>query len=100
MLASSSRDESIQFWDVNTGEHLKSITPEKTTISIAFSPDGRTLASSHEREINLWDIDTGELTETFTGHTDYIYSIVFSPDGKTLISGSYDRTMVFWEINP
>ena len=95
ILVSSGRNSPIEFWDVNTGEHLKSITPQKITHAIAFSPDGRTLASSHQTEINLWNVDTGELTETFTGHTDYIYPIVFSPDGKTLISGSYDRTMIF-----
>ena len=101
MLVSSSRDAPIELWDISTGEHLKSITPQQTTHFIAFSPDGGTLASSHQGEINLWDIETGERTKTFTGHTDYVfYPIVFSPDGKGLISGSYDRTMIFWEINP
>ena len=101
MLVSSGRDAPIAFWDVSTGAHLKSITPQQTTYSIAFSPDGRRLASSHQREINFWDIGTGELMKTLSGHTDYyIYAIVFSPDGKTLISGSYDRTMIFWDINP
>ena len=100
MLVSSSRDAPIELWDVSTGEHLKSITPQQTTYSIAFSPDGRTLASSHQGEINFWDIGTGERTKTFTGHTDYVIPIAFSPDGKTLISGSNDRTMIFWEINP
>ena len=100
ILVSLSRDDIIRFWDPNTGEHLKSITPQEPAHSIAYSPDGRTLASSHAREINLWNTETGELTATFTGHNDSIYPIAFSPDGKTLISGSYDRTMIFWEINP
>ena len=99
MLVSSSRDAPIEFWDVSTGERLKSIKPQQTTHAIAFSPDGRRLASSHQGEINLWDIGTGERTKTFTGHTDYVFPIAFSPDGKTLISGSFDRTMIFWEID-
>ncbi len=100
ILVSSSRDDIIRFWDANTGEHLKSITPQEPTHSIAYSPDGRRLASSHDRKINLWDTETGKLTATFTGHNDSIYPIAFSPDGKTLMSGSYDSTMIFWEINP
>ena len=108
MIVSSSDDNIIRFWDTKTGEHIKSIGPKKPTISVAFSPDGRTLASSHrgetnpwdQGEINLWDINTGKLKKTFTGHTGYINTVVFSPDGKTLMSGSSDSTMIFWEINP
>ena len=100
ILVSSARNDSIRFWDVSTGEHLRAITPPQATHFIAFSPDGRTLASSHPTEINLWDAETGELVKTWTGHTGSIYPIAFSPDGKTLISGSYDSTMIFWEIKP
>ena len=100
ILVSSARNDSIRFWDISTGEQLRAITPPQATHFIAFSPDGRTLASAHPTEINLWDAETGELVKTWTGHTDSIYPIAFSPDGKTLISGSYDRTMIFWEIKP
>ena len=98
VLVSSNRDNSIDFWDVSTGEHLRSIVPQKITNAIAFSPDGQTLASSHAREINLWDIGTGDITETFTGHADDIFPIVFSPDGKVLISGGDDDTIRAWDM--
>ena len=69
--------------------------------SIAFSPDGSTLASSvsFEKTIKLWDINSGELKTTLTGHTGYVYSIAFSPDGSTLASCSSDKTIKFWDIN-
>ena len=65
--------------------------------SVAFSPDGETLASGNYKEIWLWDVTTGEHKQTLEGHTDWVLSLAYSPDGSTIASGDWDDTIRLWD---
>jgi WD40 repeat protein len=91
----------IILWDMNTRQPIGKLSGHSAIVkSLAFSPDGRTLASgSVDKTIILWDVKTGQiLGQQLSGHTGAINGLVFSPDGKTLASGSYDSTVILWDV--
>ena len=66
---------------------------------LAFSPDGKTLASASGRIIELWNVETRQNVATLEGHLDTIYFLSYSPDGNTLASiAVFDETVRLWDI--
>ena len=72
LLATASDDKTARLWDPATGKHLRTLTGHGGAVEgVAFSPDGRLLASrtgGSDKTVRLWDPATGEHLRTLAGH--------------------------------
>lgn len=96
-------DGAIRLWDAHSHQPLAVATAPYELWSVAFSPDGRHIATgtgAYGGELQLWDADTLKPDgEPLIGHSGWLlYSVDFSPDGARIVSGSNDHSLRVWDI--
>ncbi|MGC2661152.1 MAG: hypothetical protein WA324_24625 [Bryobacteraceae bacterium] len=91
----------IKLWDVDSGRELRTLTGYSDQVTVAFSPDGRTLASGGtDRAVRIWDVKTG-LQLRMAGQHDHspsVYALTFSPDGRTVAAAAADASIQFIDV--
>jgi WD40 repeat protein len=110
MLASGGGRNTIRLWDAGhhgpIGEPLTGhrVDPgsrwQNTVTAVAFSRDGRTLASAgHDPAVLLWGTRTRRrLGELRTGFSDGVSAMAFSPDGRTLATLGSTGSVILWDL--
>ena len=99
--------DAVHLWDARTGEHKTTFKVNKKSVrsiaysptpSIAFSADGKTLATTGtDHIVQLWDIQTEKRRKTFRGYTGTFTALAYSPDGKTLATGTRRGVGFLWD---
>jgi WD40 repeat protein/energy-coupling factor transporter ATP-binding protein EcfA2 len=96
-VATADRDSTVRLWDVGDPRQPHSLVTLTDVYAVAFSPDGRTLATARQ----LWDLgDPRHLAPLgiLSGHANGVNVVAFSPDGRTLATGSADGTGQLWDL--
>ena len=91
-------DDTLILWDTVSGTR-KATLPGSGAYSIAFSPDGKTIATGGSEYVQLWDAVSGEPTASFQTESGdiVIEKLAFSPDGKTIATGE-TADIRLWDV--
>jgi WD40 repeat protein len=93
-------DEAVRVWDWKDRQLLHTLPgPEYHSIPVAFSRDGRRLATggTWQQGLSLWDAETGLRLGTLPAHRHPVSALAFSTDGGRLASASFGRSVSLWD---
>jgi WD40 repeat protein len=96
-LVLAGTDDDVKVWDPATGRRVLTLKGDGVCFGIAFSPDGKRVASTSNGAVRVWDAATGKELLTCRGHDMWANGVAFSPDGTRLASAGEDHTVRVWD---
>jgi WD40 repeat protein/tRNA A-37 threonylcarbamoyl transferase component Bud32 len=97
LLASAGQDGVVKLWQTNTGVERATLTnPANFVASLAFSPDGKTLAAWSHHGAKLWDVESGKELPSAPKHERLLRALAFAPDSRRLATADQEGLVRVW----
>jgi WD40 repeat protein len=96
VIASGSQDKTIHLWRLHTAKCIQVIEGHEFTVaSVAFSVDGRHLASGDDRWMRVWDLSSSSCIKIVKGLNGVVTSLTYSADGRMFAVSGHRNTRIF-----
>lgn len=102
-IASGGFDGMIRLWNLrmlNAAPRTLNVGTDGSVVTVAFSPDGHTLAAGSRGLIQFWNLSAPDgAPHTLAEVEGSVYSVAFSPDGRFLAAGGTDGSIWLWDLS-
>lgn len=94
----ASGNDDLLLWDVASGQLLNRIEQDSWVTAIAFSTDGRIVASGHDNgRVRFWDVASYKYLGEIAAHPGAVSAIAFAPHGEFIATAGEDRVVRVWD---
>lgn len=99
-IAAAGEDDHVVIWDSQTGRKKTTLRRDQgKAMALAYCGSARLAVGRSDNTIAVWNLTTKDRDAVLRGHTGSVVCLMWMADTETLVSGSFDTTVRFWQLD-